>query len=269
MEESENHLLYKDYISVTVFPYVQRESDVDFVLLRDTQTGKIIGITGMNASVDASILFTVARSLLRETNGLFTATNLLTANAQAPKPLVLRNSEHYSCNLLLNEPEFNSLLSHLARTAEHTTTSRNVKVLAFPIASLNLKEFNSYLEATKSNYELISVSALTVKETNDLNLEPVTAEFISSIITNVFSSSLPFVINQRKRKHYAVITCYDPTISSRLYDHCEYLLQGHFRRQDETWHCFKASFEEYPDLALLEKLEGNESSSMLIIIVVA
>jgi GMP synthase (glutamine-hydrolysing) len=41
-----------------------------------------------------------------------------------------------------------------------------------------------------------------------------------------------------------------------MYDHCEYLLQGQFRRQDETWHYFKVSLDQYPDLSLLEKLDG-------------
>jgi GMP synthase-like glutamine amidotransferase len=255
MQESLSHLLYKEYNSVSVYPYVQNDSDVEFILLRETKTGKISAITGQSGSIDACILFTAARCLLSETNGLFTETNLLTNDTDGLKPLVLRKPEHYNCNLLLNEPEFNSLMKHMTKTAEHVDIASDTKVITFPIRSIDLKEFNSYLGKTKDNYEVVSVSASALKELKESNLESSTEEHLKAILANIFAS-IPLVINETRRKHYAVITCFDPSITSRMYDHCEYLLQGQFRRQDESWHYFKAALDELPDVSLLEKLDG-------------
>jgi len=255
MQESLNHLLYKEHTSVTVYPYIPTESDVEFVLLREIKTGRIFGITGLNASIDACILFTAARSLLRQTNGLFTATNLLSNGTDEIKPLALRKPEHYDCNLLLNEPEFNDLLRHMAKAAEHVNVPSDTKVITFPIGPINVKEFNRYLGKSQHNYEVISVSATELKESKELYLEPSTQEHMTAILANIFVS-IPLVLNESRRKHYAVITCFDPTITSRMYDHCQYLLQGQFRRQDESWHYYRASFEEYPDPSLLERLDG-------------
>jgi len=223
--------------------------------LRDIKTGKIFTITGLSATIDACILFTAARSLLRATNGLFTATNLLTNGTDEIKPLVLRKPEHYDCNLLLNESEFNDLLKHMSKAGEHVNISSDTKVVTFPIGPINVKEFNKYLGKSQDNYEIITVPASDLKGTREFYMEPSTQEHLNAILANVFVS-IPLLINESRRKHYAVITCFDPSITSRVYDHCLYLLQGQFRRQDETWHYYRAAFEEYPDPSLLEKLDG-------------
>lgn len=260
METESTHLHYKDYKSVSVYPYIPREADVEFVLLRETKTGRIFEIAGTTSALDACNLFTAARSLLKHTHGLFTASNLLPSDGTEIKPLVLKKHEHFDSNLILNEPEFSSLLKHMAKAGEHVHVPSDSKVIMFPIGPINLKEFNTYLGKAQAAYELITVPAKTLKDSHDLKFDPSTKEHIDTILSNIFVT-IPHVIDASRRKHYAVMTCWDPATTSRMYDHCEYLLQGQFRRQDESWYYFKVALDEYPDLSLLEKLDGKIFSS--------
>jgi len=146
-------------------------------------------------------------------------------------------------------------LSHMAKTAEHVDVPTDTKVVTFPIGPINVKEFNRHLEKSQDNYEIILVSATELKQSREFSLESSIEEHLKAILANVFVS-IPLMISESRRKHYAVITCFDPSITSSMYDHCQYLLQGQFRRQDESWYYYRASFEEYPDPSLLERLDG-------------
>lgn len=253
-------LSYREYPEVTVFPYITDEKDTKFIFFRNNNTKKLSAIHGLSETCDTSIVMTSVRAILRASFGLFTPENVIQENKEL-QSLFVEKPQHYSCNLIFNEPSFIKMLSYFTQHAIQYDTVDNCRVYALPLKYFSLDSFNALLELKAIPIELCLVELDKFGELNPEVFEKSVYEMVQALKVGLIPR-IQRKIPLKPSRRFAVLTCREISQSEpeadRMYNFCESALQGHFRRTDEEWFTFKVRYGEYPDPSLVQSLDGKK-----------
>ena len=258
--DQSSHLAYREYPDVTIFPYITNGDGLTFIFFRDNETKKLSAIRGVTESCDSSIVMTSARAILRASLGLFTSENISKENKEL-QPLLVKKPQHFSCNLIFNEPSFIRLLSYFNNNATQYDTIENCRVYALPFKYFSLDSFNAFLKLQGSPNELCLIELEKLGDLSSESFEKPTYEMVQALREGLVPR-IQKKIPLKPSRRFAILSCREinqtEPEADRMFNFSESCQHGHFRRTDEEWRIFKIRYGEYPDPSLVQALDGKK-----------